>query len=121
MSTFKAKRVSGAELAAQISPATAHLPAATPAGAAAATQEPASKPAEAPRVRATRTVQVNFKASEAFADLLAQEAAKAGSTRRFLARLMRDAGYAVPEADLNPPETRRRGVGLSGPAAATET
>jgi hypothetical protein len=120
MSTFKAKRVSGAELAAQISPATAHLPAATPAGAVAVTQEPASKPAEAPRVRAAKTVQVNFKASEAFADLLAQEAVKAGSTRRFLARLMRDAGYAVPEADLNPPETRRRGVGLSGPASATE-
>jgi hypothetical protein len=53
-------------------------------------------------------VQINFKATEAFADLVAQEAEKVGSTRRFFARLMRDAGYDVPEADINPPDTRHR-------------
>jgi len=53
-------------------------------------------------------VQINFKASEAFADLIAREAEKAGSTRRLFARLMRDVGHEVPEADVNPPDNRRR-------------
>jgi hypothetical protein len=53
-------------------------------------------------------VQVNFKASEEFADLIAREAEKAGSTRRLIARLMRDAGHPVPDADVNPPDNRRR-------------
>jgi hypothetical protein len=99
MSAFKPKRINGETLVAQISPATSHLPAAVPL-----TQpEPAPAPA--------RTVQINFKASESFADLLAAEAVKAGSTRRFLARLMKDAGYPVPEIDLNPPDSRKRGRG----------
>jgi hypothetical protein len=42
------------------------------------------------------------------ARVIAREAAKAGSTRRFIARLMRDAGYEVAAADLNPPDNRRR-------------
>ena len=96
MSAFKAKRVSGAELTAQIGSATAHLPAATPA------------PAPAP-ARAAPTVQINFKASEAMAELVAREAAQAGSTRRFFARLMRQAGYSVPDVDIEPPDTRKRG------------
>jgi hypothetical protein len=58
-------------------------------------------------------VQINFKASEAFANLIAREADKAGSTRRLFARLMRDAGYTVPEADVNPPDNRRK-RGLDG-------
>jgi hypothetical protein len=53
-------------------------------------------------------VQINFQASEAFAELVAREAEKAGSTRRFFARLLRHAGYDAPEADVNPPDTRRR-------------
>src|SRR4051794_98691 len=101
MSAFKAKRVSGAELTAQLAPATAHLPAATPAAA--------SAPA-----RAVRTVQINFKASEAMAELIAAEATKAGSTRRFVARLLRQAGYTVPEVDVDPPDTRKRGLGRLG-------
>ena len=105
--SFKPKRVTGAELTAQLSGATAHLPAAAPAPPPVATT-PAPVSAKAPK-----KVQINFQASEAFAELLAREAEKAGSTRRFLARLMRDAGYDVPEADVNPPDTRRRrGGGL---------
>jgi hypothetical protein len=46
--------------------------------------------------------------TEDLARVIAREAAKAGSTRRFIARLMRDAGYEVPAADLNPPDNRRR-------------
>jgi hypothetical protein len=105
--SFKPKRVTGAELTAQISGATAHLPAAAPAPPpVAATPAPVS-------AKAPKKVQINFQASEAFAELLAREAERAGSTRRFLARLMRDAGYDVPEADVNPPDTRRRrGGGL---------
>src|SRR5918997_4060715 len=105
--SFNPKRVTGAELTAQISGATAHLPAAAPAPPPVA-GTPALFPAKAPK-----KVQINFQASEAFAELLAREAERAGSTRRFLARLMRDAGYDVPEADVNPPDTRRRrGGGL---------
>jgi hypothetical protein len=98
VSHFKPKRVSGADLAAQLSGATANLQAAVPVPMV----------AEASRQRPPPVVQVNFKASEAFADLIAREAEKAGSTRRFFARLMRDAGYQVPEADVNPTDNRRR-------------
>jgi hypothetical protein len=63
---------------------------------------------EGVRPRAPKTVQVNTSVTEALARIIATEAAKAGSTRRFIARLMRDAGYDVPAADLNPPDNRRR-------------
>ena len=96
--SFKPKRVSGADLAAQLSPATANLPAAVPVKLV--PSSPISR-------RPPPVVQVNFKASEAFAALIAREAEKAGSTRRLFARLMRDAGYDVPEADVNPPDNRR--------------
>ena len=108
MSTFKPKRVSGADLAAQLSGATANLPAAVPMAA----HSPAP-PAPPERLRPPPVVQVNFKASEAFADLIAREAEKAGSTRRLFARLMRDAGFDVPDADVTPPDNRRR-RGLDG-------
>ena len=110
--SFKPKRVTGAELTAQLAGATAHLPAAAPAPPTPALPPVAPTPAPVP-AKAPKKVQINFQASEAFAELLAREAEKAGSTRRFLARLMRDAGYDVPEADVNPPDTRRRrGGGL---------
>jgi hypothetical protein len=100
MNQFKPKRVSGADLAAQLSSATADLPAAVPVKLVSPPLAPVSQ-------RPPPVVQVNFKASEAFAGLIAREAEKAGSTRRLFARLMRDAGYDVPEADVNPPDNRR--------------
>jgi hypothetical protein len=109
MSQFKPKRVSGADLAAQLSDATAVLPAAVPVAA----PSPAP-PLEVSHPRPPPVVQVNFKASEAFANMIAREAEKAGSTRRLFARLMRDAGFAVPEADVNPPDNRRRRGRLDG-------
>ncbi|MFL5280211.1 MAG: hypothetical protein ACJ8AW_04255 [Rhodopila sp.] len=101
MTNFKPKRVSGADLAAQLSGATANLPAAVPPLSAVPPEAPAKQ-------RPPPVVQINFKASGAFADLIAREAEKAGSTRRLFARLMRDAGHEVPEADVNPPDNRRR-------------
>jgi hypothetical protein len=101
MSTFKPKRVSGADLASQLSEATASLPPVV-------VQQPMPALSTQSRERPPAVVQVNFKASEEFADLIAQEAERAGSTRRFIARLMRDAGFAVPDADVNPPDNRRR-------------
>lgn len=99
MSSFKPKRVSGADLAAQLSEATANLP----------TQiAPSSLPANDTKERPPPVVQINFKASERFADLISHEAERAGSTRRLFARLMREAGYDVPEADVNPLDNRRR-------------
>jgi hypothetical protein len=100
--SFRPKRVSGADLAAQLSGATANLPAAVPVGPV------LSVVPEATKQRPPPVIQINFKASEAFADLISREAEKAGSTRRLFARLMRDAGYEVPEADVNPPDNRRR-------------
>ena len=101
---FKPKRVSGADLAAQLGTATVDLPSAIPshptAGEGRARQD--SHPRPLP------VVQVNFKASEPFAALIAREAEKAGSTRRLFARLMRDAGFSVPEGDVSPPDNRRR-------------
>ena len=100
MSSFKPKRVSGADLVSQISPATSGLPASVPT--------PAPLPAPVAKPQPLKKVQINFQASEPFAELVATEAEKAGSTRRFFARLLRDAGYDVPEVDVNPPDTRRR-------------
>jgi hypothetical protein len=100
MSSFKPKRVSGADLVSQISPATSGLPASVPT--------PAPAPVPVAKPQPLKKVQINFQASEPFAELVATEAEKAGSTRRFFARLLRDAGYDVPEVDVNPPDTRRR-------------
>lgn len=58
--------------------------------------------------KAPKTVQCNFNCTEDLARLIAELAAEAGSTRRMFARLLRDAGHRVPEADLNPPDNRRR-------------
>jgi hypothetical protein len=58
--------------------------------------------------KAPPTVQVNFNASEEFADLIATLAQEAGSTRRLIARLFRNAGHPVPDADLHPFDNRRR-------------
>lgn len=101
MSQFRPKRISGADLAAQLSGATVGLPAAVPSTSF-------SSHAASSRLKPPPVVQVNFKASEVFAHLIAREAEKAGSTRRLFARLMRDAGFDVPEADVNPPDNRRK-------------
>jgi hypothetical protein len=70
--------------------------------------EPQGRAGESPKPKALPTVQINFNGSEDMARLIAEEAAKAGSTRRFIARLMRDAGFNIPDADLNPLDNRRR-------------
>ncbi len=57
---------------------------------------------------APKTVQVNFNVTEEFADLIAELAQEAGSTRRLMARTFRDMGHKVPVADLNPHDNRRR-------------
>lgn len=58
--------------------------------------------------RAPKTVQINFNVSEQLADTIADLAQAAGSTRRLFARLLRDAGHPVPQADLQPFDNRRR-------------
>src|SRR3954470_3688672 len=93
MSAFKPKRVSGAELVGKLSEATAHLPASSPARLS---------------VKPLKKVQINFQASEAFAELVAREADKEACPRPFCARLLRQAGYDVPEAEVSPPNPRRR-------------
>jgi hypothetical protein len=64
------------------------------------------------RRKAPPVVQMNFNITEELADIITEEARKAGSTRRWLARLMKDAGYPVPDADLTPfMNVRRRRAG----------
>ncbi|MFL5283623.1 MAG: hypothetical protein ACJ8AW_22200 [Rhodopila sp.] len=58
--------------------------------------------------KAPPVVQINLNVSEMLADIISDEAKKVGSTRRWLARLMKEAGYDVPDADLNPYMNVRR-------------
>jgi hypothetical protein len=95
------ERPSGAELVRQIASETAELP-------------PTRREPELPRPNAslpapsTATEQINFRGSPELARILARLAADQGSIRLVVARLLRDAGYPVPEADLAPPPGRRR-------------
>lgn len=100
--SFKPKRTPPAELARLVeAEAGSSLPTTTPPP----TQQP-PVPAAAPK--ADPTVQINFRGSRGLAKLIAGLAEKEGSTRKLIARLLRDAGHAVPETDLNPPVSRRR-------------
>jgi hypothetical protein len=75
-------------------------------------QQPTTAQREGRRRKAPPVVQMNFNVTEELADIITEEARKAGSTRRWLARLMKDAGYAVPNADLTPyMNVRRRRAG----------
>ena len=59
------------------------------------------------RRAAAPTVLVNFKATIPFAKLVSEVSTKEGGVRRMVARLMKEAGYDVPEQDLSPPVNRR--------------
>jgi hypothetical protein len=104
MSGFKRKPMPD-ELTEALRGHAASLPSVTPA-----LPQPASRRGEGapPRPRPPKTVQINWNASEQLARTIAIEAAKVGSTRRFIAKLMKEAGYDVPDADLNPADNRRR-------------
>ncbi len=103
MAGFK-RRPSGIQLAEQLGDVTAALPAAT-----AAVPTPVSAHQAVPaRPERIELVQVNFRASKGLAKLIARLSTEAGSTRRLIAQLLRDSGHAVPDVDLNPPDTRRR-------------
>lgn len=88
--------------AARIAQGVASLPLTTP---------PRELPEPPASRRAPPVVQINFKATEEFADLLAELAVPHGGLRRYLAHLVSSAGHAVPAADINPPTTKRRGQG----------
>ena len=94
------ERPSGAELVRQISAETADLPPTR--------REPELAPSAPLSVTPTATEQINFRGSPELARILARLAAEQGSIRLVIARLLRDAGYSVPEADLAPPPGRRR-------------
>ena len=97
MSGFKRKPLEDDDITERLRAHTAHIPPAIP-----------SARQEQGRARAPKTVQVNFNASEAMAKIIAHEAAKVGSTRKLFAKLLKDAGHNIPEADLNPLMNKRR-------------
>ena len=108
MSGFKRKPMPD-ELTEALRGHAANLPSVTPSATAPQSVSRGGEGAPpSTRLRAPKTVQINWNASEELARLIAIEAAKAGSTRRFIARLMKQAGYDVPDADLNPADNRRR-------------
>lgn len=80
------------------------------AGRALPTTTPPVGPAGQPaRPRAESTVQINFRATVPMAKLIATLAEReGGSTRKLFARLLADAGHAVPEGDLRPQVNKRR-------------
>ncbi len=59
------------------------------------------------RRSAPPTVLVNFKATLPFAKLIFEASAKEGGVRRMVARMMKEAGYDVPDHDLKPTVNRR--------------
>lgn len=105
-------RLSGAELMRQIAPEvetlppTRRTPEPQPPGPEAAVRAGQGAPAFA--ASATATEQINFRGSPELARILARLAAEQGSIRLVIARLLRDAGHPVPDADLSPPPGRRR-------------
>ena len=103
--TFKPKSVrpSSQELLATVGRVAAErgqLPTAPPPAAGAGEGAPARRPAPP-------TVLVNFKATLPFAKLIAEASTKEGGVRRMIARMMKEAGYDVPEHDLKPAVNRR--------------
>jgi copper chaperone CopZ len=60
-----------------------------------------------PAPQPEKTVQINFRASLGLAKIIDQLATKEGSTRAVFARLIKEAGYDVPDADLKSASRRR--------------
>jgi hypothetical protein len=58
--------------------------------------------------RAPPVVTLTFKATIPFAKALTDAAEKEGGLRRLVARLTKQGGLDVPDADLSPPQTKRR-------------
>jgi len=99
---FNPKRTSAADLARMVeTQAGSHMPTTTP------NPSVVSQIAE-PTTKQEGTVQINFRGSKGLAKLIAGLAEQEGSTRKLIARLLRDAGHTVPEVDLSPPVNRRR-------------
>lgn len=107
MSGFKRKPMPE-ELTEALRDHAANLPAVKPSSPPAPQAASRGGEGASPHPRPPKTVQINWNASEQLARTIAIEAAKVGSTRRFIARLMKQAGFDVPEADLNPADNRRR-------------
>ena len=114
-------RPSSAELAAALGPAVTNLiptapptpkpapPAAVPPPALAPVP-PAPPPIAAPlpaRPPAEPVLMMSFKASKPFAKMLAEAAEKEGGLRRLVARVFSEAGYPVPQSELQPQKRRR--------------
>ncbi len=98
---FNPKRTPPAELARIVeAEAGRALPTTTP---------PVNLMGQPAKPRAEPTVQINFRATVPMAKLIATLAEReGGSTRKLFARMLADAGHAVPEGDLRPQVSKRR-------------
>ena len=88
---MKAKRTPAPELA-SIVEAAAKRPAKAAAPAEAATPAPTPPPA--------KNMQLNFSCSPGLVYLVNEHAVKEGGIRAFIARVLKEAGYPVPDEDL---------------------
>ncbi len=103
-------RPSSAELAVTLGPAVTNLiPTAPPTpkpAPPAAVPPPIAAPLPA-RPPAEPVLMMSFKASKPFAKMLAEAAEKEGGLRRLVARVFSEAGYPVPQSELQPQKRRR--------------
>ena len=90
-------RPSSAVLAAALAP----VPPAPPPIAAPLPAVPPARPLAEP------VLMMSFKASKPFAKMLAEAAEKEGGLRRLVARVFSEAGYPVPQSELQPQKRRR--------------
>jgi hypothetical protein len=103
-----------AELNEALRGAVSGLPSATSEQGRGVDHAPPLPPARRERQKAPPVVQVNFGCSEQMAEVISREADKVGSTRRFIARLLKDAGFEISDFDVNPVDNRKRIYRASG-------
>ena len=100
-------RPSGAQLATALGPLASNLiPTAPAPSVVPRVQEEVPSPQQI-RQRTEPALMMSFKASRPFAKMLAEAAEGEGGLRRLIARVFAEAGYPVPQAELNPPKRRR--------------
>lgn len=85
-----------------------HLVAVVEQTAKTAKAPPAPAPVPSPPAKLDKKVQVNFSCTEDLMFTINEAAIKEGGIRPFIARILKEAGYPVPNADLEGRTISRR-------------